>query len=77
LLDAEDVNQIEERERVLIDKLGSILSFEKFCYLNSLMRVNFPLSDVYINDSEMDRHRKTVTIFEMILKMVSLPYLYE
>ncbi|RLU22802.1 hypothetical protein DMN91_005080 [Ooceraea biroi] len=70
LLDAEDFDTVEEREKALLDKLGDALAVKDFCYLNPLMRVNFPLSDIYTTDSDWRRHTKTIRIFETILKML-------
>jgi len=70
ILEAEDCETVEEREKELLNKLGDVFALEDFCYLNVLMRVRFPLSDVYCLDTDWRRHTKTVDIFEMILKQV-------
>lgn len=76
ILEAKDYTTVEQREKELLNKLGDILTLEEFCYLNILMRVCFPLSDVYRSDTDWRRHVKTINIFEMILKQaMSLFYL--
>lgn len=76
ILEAEDCETVEEREKELLNKLGNILALEDFCYLNVLMRVHFPLSNTYCSDTDWRRHAKTIDIFEMILKQaMSLLYL--
>lgn len=68
ILEAEDCDTVEEREKILLVKLGGFLPLKDFCYLNVLMRVHFPLSDAYCLDSDWQRHTKTINIFQMILK---------
>lgn len=68
ILEAEDCDTVEEREKELLNKLGNILALEDFCYLNVLMRVRFPFSDIYCSDTDWQRHTKTIDIFETILK---------
>lgn len=68
ILEAEDCETVEEREKELLSKLGDIFALEDFCYLNVLMRVRFPLSDTYCSDTDWRRHTKTIDIFETILK---------
>lgn len=76
ILEAENYETVEEREKELLNKLGDVLTLEDFCYLNVLMRVRFPLSDAYSSDTDWRRHTKTIEIFEMILKQaMSLFYL--
>ncbi|XP_036142837.1 adenylate cyclase type 10 [Monomorium pharaonis] len=70
ILEAEDCDTVEEREKELLNKLGDIVALEDFCYLNILMRVCFPLSDAYCSDTDWRRHTKTVDIFEKILKQL-------
>lgn len=75
ILEADDYETVEEREKELLNKLGDILALEDFCYLNILMRVRFPLSNAYCSDTDLRRHVKTIDIFEMILKQV-MPLFY-
>lgn len=76
ILEAEDCDTVEEREKELLNKLGNVLALEDFCYLNVLMRVRFPFSDTYCLDTDWRRHTKTIDIFKIILKQViSLFYL--
>ncbi|CAL1677024.1 unnamed protein product [Lasius platythorax] len=70
ILEAEDCDTVEEREKILLGKLGGVLALKDFCYLNVLMRVHFPLSDAYCSDSDWQRHTKTINIFEIILKQL-------
>ncbi|XP_011871981.1 PREDICTED: adenylate cyclase type 10-like [Vollenhovia emeryi] len=70
ILEAEDCETVEEREKELLNKLGNVLALEDFCYLNVLMRVRFPLSDAYWSDADWRRHIKTIDIFETILKQL-------
>ncbi|XP_070527042.1 adenylate cyclase type 10-like [Cardiocondyla obscurior] len=67
ILDAEDCETVEDREKTLHNKLSDILAFENYCYLNVLMRVRFPLSNAYCLDTDQERHTKTLDIFELIL----------
>jgi len=76
ILEAEDCETIEEREKALLNKLGDALTLEDLCYLNILMRVRFPLSNSYCSDTDSQRHTKTINIFKTILKQaMSLFYL--
>lgn len=68
ILEAEDCDTVEERKKILLLKLNNILVLKDFCYLNILMRVDFPLSDSYCSESDWQRHTKIINIFEMILK---------
>ncbi|KYN20825.1 Adenylate cyclase type 10 [Trachymyrmex cornetzi] len=78
ILEAEDCETVEEREKELLNKLGDVLALEDFCYLNILMRVRFPLSDSYCSDTDSQRHTKTINIFKTILKQaMSLFYLVD
>ncbi|XP_017767320.1 PREDICTED: adenylate cyclase type 10-like [Eufriesea mexicana] len=70
LFDAEDCTSIEDRERVLLYTLSEVLQPENFCYLNTIMRVQFPVSEEYCEDSDWQRHKKTIEIFEEILNEV-------
>ncbi|XP_025264205.1 adenylate cyclase type 10-like [Camponotus floridanus] len=72
ILEAEDCDTVEEREKILLVKLGSFLPLKDFCYLNVLMRVHFPLSDAYCLDSDWQRHTKTINIFQMMLKQLKI-----
>lgn len=74
LLDAEDCDTIEDREKVLLIALGDVLALKDFCYLNSLMRVRFSLSDIYCSDTDRERRAKAINIFEIILKQVALRF---
>ncbi|XP_076634805.1 LOW QUALITY PROTEIN: adenylate cyclase type 10 [Colletes latitarsis] len=71
MFDAMDCTTIDDRERVLLNKLTDILAPEDFCYLNVIMRVQFPLSREYCRDSDWKRHRKTIKIFGDILTQVA------
>ncbi|XP_032682626.1 uncharacterized protein LOC116849520 [Odontomachus brunneus] len=71
ILEAEDCDTIEERQKVLLAKLAGVITPEDLCYLNDLMRVHFSLSDTYCSDSSLRRHKKTVGIFETILKQLT------
>ncbi|XP_015595139.1 adenylate cyclase type 10 [Cephus cinctus] len=62
-----DCDTIQERERVLIRKLAPIVPENSLCYLNTLLRVNFQLSDEYCADNDWSRHVKTMEIFDSIL----------
>lgn len=72
ILEAEDCDTVEEREKALLVKLDNILTLKDFCYLNVLMRVCFSLSDAYCSESDWQRHMKTINIFEMILKQLGI-----
>ncbi|XP_018349261.1 PREDICTED: adenylate cyclase type 10-like [Trachymyrmex septentrionalis] len=72
ILEAEDCETVEEREKELLNKLGYVLALEDFCYLNILMRVRFPLSDSYCSDTDSQRHTKTIDIFKTILKQLKI-----
>ncbi|XP_070167143.1 adenylate cyclase type 10 [Polyergus mexicanus] len=72
ILEAEDCDTVEEREKTLLVKLSNILALKDFCYLNVLMRVCFSLSDAYCSESDWQRHMKTINIFEMILKQLGI-----
>ncbi|XP_043258027.1 adenylate cyclase type 10-like [Colletes gigas] len=71
MFDAMDCTTIDDRERVLLNKLTDILAPDDFCYLNLIMRVQFPLSREYCRDSDWKRHRKTIKIFGDILTQVA------
>ena len=68
----EDCTTIEERERILIQKLCKVIRHEDFCFINNLMRVRFPLSTNYCSDSDWERHIKRVKIVDEILKIVKI-----
>ncbi|XP_067216070.1 adenylate cyclase type 10-like [Linepithema humile] len=70
LFQADDSDTVEERQKALLLKLGDVLALEDFCYLNTLLRVRFPLSHTYCSDSEWQRHVKTINIFKTILKQL-------
>ncbi|XP_026671233.1 adenylate cyclase type 10-like [Ceratina calcarata] len=70
LFNAENCTSIDDRERVLISMLSEILHDKEFCYLNTIMRVQFPLSKDYCEDTEWKRHGKSLEIFEQILNQV-------
>ncbi|KOC70706.1 Adenylate cyclase type 10 [Habropoda laboriosa] len=70
LFDAEDFTTVEDRERVLLRTVSEILELNDLCYLNAIMRVQFPLSEEYCNDTDWKRHKKTIEIFEDILNQV-------
>ncbi|XP_018398206.1 PREDICTED: adenylate cyclase type 10-like [Cyphomyrmex costatus] len=72
ILEAEDCETVEEREKELLNKLGDVLALEDLCYLNILMRVRFPLSDSYYSDTDWQRHTKTINIFKAILKQLKI-----
>ncbi|XP_043470113.1 adenylate cyclase type 10-like [Leptopilina heterotoma] len=64
----EECNTIEEREKFLIKILYKVIDADDFCYFNSLMRVEFPLSKNYCSETDMERHLKRVNIVKEILK---------
>ncbi|CAK9832185.1 Adenylate cyclase type 10 [Anthophora retusa] len=70
LFDAEDFTTIEDRERVLLNTVSEILEPDDLCYLNAIMRVKFPLSEEYCNDTDWRRHKRTIEVFEHILNEV-------
>ncbi|CAK9817291.1 Adenylate cyclase type 10 [Anthophora plagiata] len=70
LFDAEDSTTIEDRERVLLNTVSEILEPNDLCYLNAIMRVQFPLSEEYCNDTDWRRHKRTIEVFEDILNEV-------
>ncbi|XP_054014719.1 adenylate cyclase type 10-like [Hylaeus anthracinus] len=70
LFDTVDCTTINDRERILLNKLTTVLSPNDFCYLNVIMRVQFPHSEEYCRDSDWKRHKKTVMIFQAILSKV-------
>ncbi|KAI4498133.1 hypothetical protein M0802_006619 [Mischocyttarus mexicanus] len=67
ILEAEDCKSIKDRERVLKKKLGSFLLSKEFCYLNTIMKVSFPLSNEYCNANSWQRYIKMTQIFDIIL----------
>ncbi|XP_014611554.1 PREDICTED: adenylate cyclase type 10-like [Polistes canadensis] len=67
ILEAEDCKSIKDRERVLNKKLGSFLFSTEFCYLNTLMKVSFPLSNEYCAANSWQRYIKMTQIFNIIL----------
>ncbi|XP_015190986.1 PREDICTED: adenylate cyclase type 10-like [Polistes dominula] len=67
ILEAEDCKSIKDRERVLKKKLGSFLFSTEFCYLNTLMKVSFPLSNEYCASNSWQRYIKMTQIFNIIL----------
>lgn len=51
--------------------LSEVLEPQNFCYLNTIMMVQFPVSDKYCEETDWQRHRKTIEIFEEILNKVT------
>ncbi|XP_046142144.1 adenylate cyclase type 10-like [Osmia bicornis bicornis] len=71
LFDATNCYTIYDREKAVSTHLADILEPEDFCYLNCIMRVCFPLSKGYCEDTDWKRHTKTIEIFEQILHKIS------
>ncbi|KAK1127066.1 hypothetical protein K0M31_004675 [Melipona bicolor] len=70
LFDAENFSTIKNREKIISYKLSEILKPEDFCYLNTIMRVQFPLSKKYCEDDDWQRCKKTIEMFDVILTEV-------
>ncbi|KZC06147.1 Adenylate cyclase type 10 [Dufourea novaeangliae] len=68
LFGAKNTTTIEERERVMLNEFSDILPAKDFCYLNGMMKVQFPLSHEYCNDTDWERHMKTIQLFGIILE---------
>nr|XP_012138544.1 PREDICTED: adenylate cyclase type 10-like [Megachile rotundata] len=71
LFDASECTTIYDREKAIGNKLSDILKPEDFCYLNCIMRVQFPLSKSYCEETDWKRHTKTIEIFEKVLQKIS------
>ncbi|XP_076547074.1 adenylate cyclase type 10 [Osmia lignaria lignaria] len=71
LFDATNCHTIYDREKAVSAHLADILEPDDFCYLNCIMRVCFPLSKGYCEDTDWKRHTKTIEIFEHILHKIS------
>ncbi|OXU27559.1 hypothetical protein TSAR_016895 [Trichomalopsis sarcophagae] len=69
ILEADDCKTMDELERNVSDKLGRVIQADDLCYLNRILRVRFKLSKRYIGDSDWKRHRKSIGIFDKILKI--------
>ncbi|XP_031780174.1 adenylate cyclase type 10-like isoform X2 [Nasonia vitripennis] len=69
ILEADDCKTMDELERNVSDKLGRAIQADDLCYLNRILRVRFKLSKQYIGDSDWKRHRKSIGIFDKILKI--------
>ncbi|XP_043673951.1 uncharacterized protein LOC122631856 [Vespula pensylvanica] len=74
ILNAEDCKCIKDRERILKKKLSSFLPSNEFCYLNTLMKVSFPLSNEYCAADHSQRYVKMREIFNLILNQVCDAY---
>ncbi|XP_076280803.1 uncharacterized protein LOC143209273 [Lasioglossum baleicum] len=59
---------IQERERITSNALIGLILPSQYCYLNPMMKVQFPLSQDYCSYSDWERHTKTIEIFKTILK---------
>ncbi|KAF3427750.1 hypothetical protein E2986_11115 [Frieseomelitta varia] len=70
LFDAENFSTIKNREKIISHKLSEVLNPEDFCYFNTIMRVQFPLSKEYCQDNDWQRHNKTIEMFDVILNEV-------
>ncbi|KOX77894.1 Adenylate cyclase type 10 [Melipona quadrifasciata] len=70
LFEAENFSNIKNREKIISYKLSEILKPEDFCYLNTIMRVQFPLSKKYCEDDDWQRCKKTIAMFDVILTEV-------
>ncbi|XP_076685647.1 adenylate cyclase type 10 [Andrena cerasifolii] len=71
ILDAVDCSTMHDRHNVILDKLADVLAPEDFCYLNAIMRVQFPLTREYCEDTEWRRNTRMIRIFEAILSKVA------
>ncbi|XP_071636745.1 adenylate cyclase type 10-like [Temnothorax longispinosus] len=56
ILEAEDCETVEEREKELLNKLGDVLALEDFCYLNVLMRLKTKVC-ILLDDIQYMDHR--------------------
>ncbi|XP_077273725.1 adenylate cyclase type 10-like [Temnothorax americanus] len=56
ILEAEDCETVEEREKELLNKLGDVLVLEDFCYLNVLMRLKTKIC-ILLDDIQYMDHR--------------------
>ena len=72
IFDAVDCLTMRDRHNVILDKLAGILAPEDFCYMNAIMRVQFPLTREYCEDTDWRRHMRMIKIFEAILSKVVL-----
>nr|XP_031835890.1 adenylate cyclase type 10-like [Nomia melanderi] len=68
LFDATDCTTIEERERIVSSKLSDFVQYNDLCYLNAMMKVQFPLSEEYCKSTDWERHTRTTEIFKTIFK---------
>lgn len=62
LFNAVDCTSSLSRQKVLLSKLAHVLAPGDFCYLNAIMRVQFPLSNELCRSSDWQRHTKTIKI---------------
>lgn len=76
LFNAENCLTINDREKVLINYLSEIVEPENLCYLNNIMRVQFSKSNTYCEETDWQRYKKMIDIFEKILNEVINTFYY-
>lgn len=75
MFDAETCITINDREKVLIKYLSEIVEPEDLCYLNYVMRVQFPQTSTFREETDWQRYKKMIDIFEKIIDEVINSYI--
>ncbi|XP_031774831.1 uncharacterized protein LOC105736538 isoform X3 [Apis florea] len=70
MFDAETCITINDREKVLIKYLSEIVEPEDLCYLNYVMRVQFPQTSTFREETDWQRYKKMIDIFEKIINEI-------
>ncbi|KAK0182631.1 hypothetical protein PV327_000747 [Microctonus hyperodae] len=73
IMNAETCEIIEQRERICIKNFGRTSSSRKLCYFNTLMHVNFSLTQNFILENEENRVAKTLELFNKFLESIQQP----
>nr|XP_033325434.1 adenylate cyclase type 10-like [Megalopta genalis] len=59
-----------DRERIVSNRVATLISPKNLCYLNPVMKVHFPLTKEYCKLTDWERHTKTIDIFNTMLQKI-------